>query len=70
MMIKTFAKLAVPSIITGVLAFFCSITMVLFAARMPDPINVAVVGLASACCAVMMLAVLIGMNTAQETLTS
>ena len=69
-MAKTFAKLAIPSIITGFLSFLCNVTMVFFAAHMPDSINVAVVGLASSMCAVMMLSLLIGINTAQETLTS
>ena len=38
--------------------------MVLFAARMPDPINVAAVGLACSFTGIMMLSFLIGMNTA------
>ena len=43
---KTFVKLASPLIVTNLLAYFSNVTLVLFAARIPDPINVAVVGLA------------------------
>ena len=63
-MAKTFASLAIPSIITGFLAFLSNITMVFFAARMEDHINVAVVGLASSFSSIMMLVLLIGLNTA------
>ena len=44
--------------------------MVIFAGRMADPINVAVIGLAISCTSIMMLAIMIGLNMAQETLTS
>mmetsp|Transcript_29730 Transcript_29730/g.36898 ORF Transcript_29730/g.36898 Transcript_29730/m.36898 type:complete len:83 (-) Transcript_29730:1128-1376(-) len=44
--------------------------MIVFAGRMNDTVNVAVVGLATSFTAIMMLAILIGLNTAQESLTS
>mmetsp|Transcript_19650 Transcript_19650/g.23293 ORF Transcript_19650/g.23293 Transcript_19650/m.23293 type:complete len:83 (-) Transcript_19650:1132-1380(-) len=44
--------------------------MIVFAGRMNDAVNVAVVGLATSFTAIMMLAILIGLNTAQESLTS
>lgn len=70
MMFLTFGKLAAPAIVTNILSFMCNINMVIFAGRMEDPINVAVIGLAISCTAIMMLAIMIGLNMAQETLTS
>ena len=65
-----FGRLAAPAIVTNILSFMCNINMVIFAGRMDDPINVAVIGLAISCTAIMMLAIMIGLNMAQETLTS
>ena len=60
----TFASLAGPSIVTCMLTFFCNFVMVLFAARMPDSINVAAIGLACSFTGIMMLSFLVGINTA------
>ena len=64
LLLTTFGKLAGPSVVTCMLSYFCNFTMVIFAAQMPDPINVAVIGLASSLTGIMMLSLLIGMNTA------
>mmetsp|Transcript_17372 Transcript_17372/g.20590 ORF Transcript_17372/g.20590 Transcript_17372/m.20590 type:complete len:128 (-) Transcript_17372:1175-1558(-) len=69
-MIKVFLKLSIPNIVTNLLAFLCNVTLVVFAGRMDDPINVAVVGLCGTCCAVMAKSLMIGLNCAQEMLTS
>ena len=70
LMFWIFLKLAVPNIITNLVGFLCSVTLIVFAGRMEDPINVAVVGLCNACCAIMANSLLIGLNCAQEMLTS
>ena len=70
-MIKTFLKLAVPASITMLLdmAGFTVIPLI-FAATLEDHINLAVVGLASTFSSIMVMSVLIGLNTAQDTLAS
>ena len=67
---STFLNLTIPNIITNLLGFLCNVTLVVFAGRMNDPIYVAVVGLCSTCCAVMAKSLMIGLNCAQEMLTS
>ena len=69
-MFLTFAKLVVPAILTNVMFFVCQIAMLIFAGTLEDPVYVAVVGLTGTTCAIMVLSLLIGLNSAQETLTS
>ena len=69
-MVGVFFKLAVPSIITN---FMGQLTMFIntgFAGRMNDPTKLAAVGLGSVCTTIMIAGFLIGVNSAQETLTS
>ena len=71
LMLKTFLKLAIPATITNLLGFTStSITQIIFAGTLTDPMNVAVVGLASTFCTIMVHSIMIGLNNAQDTLTS
>lgn len=69
-LLKTFVSLAVPAILTNVLFMLCSVILVIFAGQLDDPKYVAVIGLTNSFCALMILSLMIGMNAAQETLTS
>ena len=69
-MLSIFLKIAVPSILTNILAFASVVTNTIFAGTLEDPINLAVVGLAGTCVSIMVQSVMIGLNSAQETLTS
>ena len=65
-----FLKLAIPSILTNLLAFVTVVTNGVLAGQMEDPVNLAVVGLSGTCCGVLVQSIMIGLNSAQETLTS
>mmetsp|Transcript_9237 Transcript_9237/g.11231 ORF Transcript_9237/g.11231 Transcript_9237/m.11231 type:complete len:163 (-) Transcript_9237:1106-1594(-) len=69
-LLKIFTKVAGPNILTGVLSFLSNVTLVVYAGRMDGSINVAVVGLAGTCIGIMIFSLMIGLNAAQETLTS
>ena len=69
-MVGVFCKITVPSICTNVLAFLTGTINAVIAGRMNDPSKLAAVGLANVCHAVMVLSLMIGLNCAQETLTS
>ena len=70
MMFKCFLKIAVPAVFTNLIAFATVVTNGVFAGRMDDPIRLASVGLSSVCVNIMVLSIMIGLNAAQETLTS
>ena len=69
-MFVTFLKIAVPAIVTNLIGFATVVTNGVFAGRMDEPIKLASVGLASVCVNLMVLSILLGLNCAQETLTS
>ena len=65
-----FIKLAVPAIFTNLAAFATVVTNGVFAGRLNDPVKLAVIGLANVTCNILVFSILIGLNSAQETLTS
>ena len=69
-MIACFLRITLPSIFTNLFGFLTVVTNSVFAGRMNDPVKLAVVGLTNVCCNLMVLSFLIGLNSAQETLTS
>lgn len=69
-MTSLFCKLAVPAVFTNVLSFLTLLVNAVFAGQMEDPAKLAAVGLSGVVVAMMMLSLLIGLNSAQETLTS
>ena len=69
-MCKLFTRLVIPAIFTNVMAFVSVVINAVFAGRTNDPSKLAAVGLANVCHSVMILSLLIGLNAAQETLTS
>lgn len=69
-MTKLFFKLVVPSIFVNVIGFFIVVTNMVFAGHMNDPTKLAAVGLSQGVNNIMVEFFLIGINSAQETLTS
>ena len=69
-MFSCFIKLTIPAILTNLASFACVVCTGVFAGRLDDPTKLAVVGLSGVCCNIMILSVMIGLNSAQETLTS
>ena len=65
-----FLKLSIPAILTNFLFCMCNVILVIFASLLDDPIYVAVVGLTWTSVNLMIFSLLIGLNSAQETLTS
>ena len=69
-MFKVFLKIALPSIFTNIMGFATVVTNGVFAGRMNDPVKLAVVGLSGVCCSLMVQSIMVGLSSAQETLTS
>ena len=69
-MLKLFFKLAIPAIITNVLIFFSGFCMVYFAGQLDNTIYISVIGLTVTFVNIMVFSLIIGINSAQETLTS
>ena len=69
-MLSVFLKLAVPAVLTNLMDHAIAVTNEVIAGRMDDPEKLASVGLATSTCHLMILSLLIGINAAQETLTS
>ena len=69
-MFKLFLKLAIPAILTNLSQMTTLIVSYIFAGQMTDSLQLAALGLAFSCNSIMVLWFLIGMNSAQETLTS
>ena len=69
-MLRTFSKLAIPAILTNLMMLMTGVVMVIFAGQLEDTIYISVVGLTFSFEALMVLSLLIGINAAQETLTS
>ena len=68
-MFVVFLKIALPSILNNFIGYGVIITNV-FAGRMNDPVKLGVVGLTGTVVFVMVVTLMIGLNSAQETLTS
>ena len=70
-MLICFLKIVIPATVTNLIIFGGTILInTMFAARLNDPEKLAAVGLSNVCCNVMVLCLLFGLNSAQETLTS
>ena len=69
-MARIFCKHALPAICTDVLGQLTIFSSTIFAANMNDPVMLAIVGLSNAYLSIMILAPILGLNTAQDTLTS
>ena len=66
----TFSRLAIPNIFTNLMNKLGGTIALIYAGRLDDSTNVAVIGLAWNFIAIFLFAVCIGLNSAQETLTS
>lgn len=69
-MTNLFLRLAVPASLTNILAYVCPLVNTLFAGHMNDTNKLAAVGLAGVTLHLMVMSFLIGLNSAQDTLTS
>ena len=69
-MFSLFNKITIPAVLTNLLFYATIINDNVFAGHMEDPKNLAVVGLTNTCSQIMVHLLLIGLNAAQETLTS
>ena len=69
-MLSLFNKITIPAVLTNLLFYATIINDNIFAGHMEDPRNLAVVGLTNTCSQIMVHLLLIGLNAAQETLTS
>ena len=65
-----FGRLAIPNILTNFLGYMSIVTVTVYAGRLDEYINVAVMGLATTFCRMIVTTLQIGLNAAQETLTS
>lgn len=68
--LKCFFSLAVPNITSNVLGVMMYLINSIFAGHLNDPSILAGVGLANTCCMICIITVYMGLNAAQETLTS
>ena len=69
-MLLTFLKLAIPAILTNIIYSLCHMVLIIYAGLLDDPIYVAVIGLNWTFSCLMIFSIMIGLNAAQETLTS
>ena len=63
-------KLVIPSIINNMIGFSASIISRVYAGRLEDPVKIAVVGLSGSINSMLMISLMIGLNSTQDTLTS
>ena len=68
--IKEFLQLAVPGIISNMLGFMLIATNSIYAGMLDDPLVLAAVGIGNVCCMILVVYMFMGINSAQETLTS
>ena len=66
----TFTKLVVPSFLTNIMAFLGNTTTVVYAGQSNNEVWLAAIGLSNASVGIMMTSMLVGVNSAQETLSS
>ena len=69
-MLKQFLKLAIPGVTQNVLAFLMITMNSVFAGRMGDPSVLAAVGVGNVVVMIFLITMLMGLNAAQDTLTS
>ena len=69
-MLSIFNKITIPAVLTNLLFYSTIINDTIFAGHMEDVRSLAVVGLTNTCSQIMVHLLLIGLNSAQETLTS
>ena len=69
-MFKTFLRIALPAMLTNLSSMTTVIVSYMFAGHMNDPVKLAAIGLAFSVNSILVLSLLIGLNAAQETLTS
>ena len=67
---KVFGKLAIPNTVSAIFTFIPFTVNTIIAGHMDDPIMLAAVGIGITLGNIMVLSFLIGLNGAQETLTS
>ena len=63
-MLMCFLKIAVPAVLTNMIAFSTVVVNGVFAGNMDGPVYLASVGLASVICVIMVQSILIGLNGA------
>ena len=63
-------KLVIPSIINNMIGFSASIISRVYAGQLEDPVKIAVVGLSGSINSMLMISLMIGLNSTQDTLTS
>ena len=68
--LSTFIKLAIPAILTNLLIVVSNMVLIVYAGMLDDPKYLAVVGLTFTCGNMMIMSLMIGLNSAQETLSS
>ena len=68
--LREFLKLAVPGIISNMLGFMLIATNSIYAGMLEDPLVLAAVGIGNVCCIIIAITMFMGINSAQETLTS
>ena len=68
--VKEFLKLALPGITSNMLGFLLITINSVFAGQLDDPLILAAVGIGNVCCMVFLITMFMGLNAAQETLTS
>ena len=69
-MFRTFIRIALPAMLTNLSAFTTVIVAYTFTGHMNDPVKLAALGLAYSVNSMLVVNLLIGLNAAQETLTS
>ena len=69
-MFKTFIALALPAMLTNLAGMTTNIVSLIFAGHMSDPTNLAAHALAFSSNSILVKSLLVGLNAAQETLTS
>ena len=69
-MTKLFSRIAVPSVFTNIMGFLNVVINTVIIGRMDDSGKMAAYGLANVSHTILILGVMIGLNAAQETLTS
>ena len=69
-MFKVFLRIAIPAIFTNFMSLASCVTNAVYAGRMNDPVKLAVVGISATVCTLMVQSFMVGLSSAQETLTS
>lgn len=69
-MLKCFFGMAIPNMTSNVLSFVMILTNSIFAGHLKDPSMLAAVGLGNVTCMICIVTLYMGLNAAQETLTS